>query len=69
MQRFKNSVSGELVDFFDCQGEFSESVQKIKLKDPEAKVWARRRDTSLGRPDKEDLNRAKVWAKEIVKKL
>lgn len=56
---------------FNCQGEMSEALTKRLLKHPDPKVqeWGRGRHLTLGQPDATRLERARVFAKETMKKF
>ena len=68
MEKFKQSAAGaNLVGFFDCQGELSSGVKFIMKMSPNKKfrTWAKF-DKSQGQPDKTRLERARVFAKDVM---
>lgn len=68
---FRKAASGaRIVDMFDCQGELARNVKRIMSIVPNAQLrsWAKR-DNSQGQPDEVRLERARVFARDVVKKL
>lgn len=59
-----------LLGVFDCQGELAQNVRNAMLRsgDPNLRAWAER-DTSKGQPDATRLERARVFAREIMGKI
>ena len=68
----KKAVTGtNLVGFFNCQGELSKEMADamVKLDDPQAVSWAKKRDVTLGQPDATRLERARAFARETMSKM
>jgi hypothetical protein len=57
-----------LKGLFNCQGELGEQVAGYMLKSPDKRLaeWAKQRPSTLGQPDSTRLNRARVWAKQVM---
>jgi flavodoxin I len=71
IQKFKDAAAGaNIVGVFDCQGQLSEQVKTAMLNHPNLQVraWAKG-DNSQGQPDATRLERARVFAKETMKKV
>jgi flavodoxin len=71
LEKFRQAArDAELVDMFDCQGELAKSVKRIMSIMPKAKFrkWARE-DNSQGQPDQTRIDRAKAFARDVMKKL
>jgi flavodoxin len=72
LDKCREAASGaDLVGMFDCMGELSEQVAEflIKSNDPVLKAFGERRGETLGQPDETRLQRAREFAREIIKKL
>ena len=68
----KNAAAGaSLVGFFNCQGEMSRELADILVKsgDPEAAVWGKAREKTLGQPDAARLERARAFAREVMAEM
>ncbi|MGQ9720478.1 MAG: flavodoxin family protein [Candidatus Jordarchaeum sp.] len=65
------AVEANLVGFFDCQGELSEQIANIlkKQEDPKLRAFGEMRDQTLGQPDASRVERARVFARETMKKF
>ena len=63
------AVGGNVVGLFHCRGELSEKVaDMIKSSgDPDLVTWAEGRSETLGQPDAARLERARTFAREIMK--
>ena len=57
------TVGSEMVGFFDCQGEFPESLAKLN------EQFKKARETTMGLPNESDLQKAREFAKTVVNKL
>ncbi len=71
LEKFKLAArNADLVGFFDCQGELARGVKKMMSLMPSAKFrkWARE-DNSQGQPDTVRIDRARTFARDIMKKL
>jgi hypothetical protein len=58
------------VGLFNCQGELAENVADFMKKsgDPQLAAWAEERSTTIGQPDAARLERARVFAQDIMSK-
>jgi hypothetical protein len=56
---------------FNCQGELSAQIAEflIKSNDPLMKSFGERRSETLGQPDETRLQKARLFAREVVGKL
>ena len=71
LDKFRQAAKGaNIVDMFDCQGQVAKPVKLFMLVAPDAKLrsWARQ-DNSKGQPDKARLDRARVFSKNVMKRL
>jgi flavodoxin len=79
MQGFLNGIlakckavaaQAQLVGFFDCQGALSEPVANMcaKSDNPMIKQFAALRPSTLGHPDVEELEKARAFARDVMKK-
>ncbi len=71
VQKFVDAASSaNICGVFDCQGQLSQQVKNAMLNSPRPEIrrWAQA-DNSQGQPDGARLERARTFAKEIVKKL
>ncbi len=71
LEKFKQAASSaNLIGFFNCQGQLSQQIKQYMLShsNPDYRRWAEG-DTSQGQPDATRLERARVFAKETMKKL
>jgi flavodoxin len=66
----KPAAKANLKGVFNCQGELSQQIAEIMLKSGnEALVtWAKDRASTLGQPDAARLEKARIWAKDVVAK-
>jgi flavodoxin len=64
------AVSANIVGLFNCQGELSEKLAEFMKSsgDPQWAAWAEVRPATLGQPDAKRLKRARVFARNIMKK-
>jgi len=65
----QEAAKAHIVDIFDCQGELSKTVKRIMSIMPNADLrrWAKE-DNSFGQPDETRLERARVFAREVIEK-
>ncbi|MBS7250560.1 MAG: flavodoxin [Candidatus Freyarchaeota archaeon] len=65
------AAEANLVGFFDCQGELSEQIANFlkKQEDPKLRTFGEFRDKTLGQPDASRIERARIFAREILKKF
>lgn len=65
------AASADLVGFFDCQGELSEAIAAALLKsdDPMLRSFGERRPETIGQPDETRLQRARVFAREVMDRI
>jgi flavodoxin len=62
------AAAAKVVSLFNCQGELGEQVADFMLKssDDSLAAWAKDRPSTLGQPDATRLERARVWAREVL---
>ena len=62
------AAGASIVGLFNCQGELAENVAEFMKKsgDPQLAAWAEERPDTLGQPDAARLERARVFAREIM---
>ncbi len=65
------AAGARLVGMFDCQGELSEQVADFmtKSKDEKLMAWAKDRPSTVGQPDAARLEKARLWAKDILARV
>lgn len=65
------AAAGELEGFFNCRGELSENVASFLLKsnEPAMRRFGEMRDLTVGYPDNDALNSARIFAKEMMQKI
>ena len=71
LDKFRQAACGaNIVDMFDCQGEFAKGVKLFMRIAPDAKLrsWAKQ-DNSKGQPDKARLDRARAFSRDVMKRL
>ena len=71
LAKFRDAVAGAtLVGMFDCRGELAKGVKRVMslLPDPKVRLWAKI-DDSQGQPDATRLERARVFARDIMEKV
>ena len=63
------AVGGNVVGLFHCRGELSEKVADMmkSSEDSDLVAWAEKRPETLGQPDAMRLERARAFAREIIK--
>lgn len=63
------AAKANLKGMFNCQGELSEVIADYMLKSKDEKLiaWAKMRPSTMGQPDSARLQRARVWAKEVLR--
>ncbi len=56
---------------FNCQGELGKDIADFMLKSGNLalETWAKNRESTLGQPDARRLERARIWAKDLLAKL
>ena len=64
------AVGANIVGLFNCRGELAQNVADFMKDsgDPNLMAWADERDETLGQPDEARLERARVFARDIMKK-
>ena len=70
LDKFRHEASkANIVDMFDCQGELNKNVKRIMsiMPNKDFRRWAKQ-DNSQGQPDKTRIERARVFAKVVMKK-
>lgn len=62
------AVGANVLGVFDCQGELSEFIADFMSKsgDPELVEAAKQRSATVGQPDGARLERARVWARNVL---
>jgi flavodoxin len=71
LEKFREAVDGaNLLGMFNCQGQLAKGVKFVMklLVGSELRKWAYE-DNSQGQPDETRLKRARVFAREIIKKF
>jgi flavodoxin len=63
------ACNASLKGFFHCQGELSEMIADYMLKSNDEKLvaWAKDRPSTMGQPDGTRLERARLWANEVIR--
>ena len=63
------AAKANLKGMFNCQGELSEQIADYMLKSKDEKLiaWAKERPSTIGQPDSARLQRARLWAKEVLR--
>ncbi|MEW6185107.1 MAG: flavodoxin family protein [Thermodesulfobacteriota bacterium] len=72
LEKCKEAAQGaELLGMFDCQGELSAQIAEflIKSNDPLMKSFGERRSETLGQPDESRLQKARLFAREVMGKV
>lgn len=71
IQNFKDAAVGaNIIGVFNCQGQVSGLIKIVMRIAPDSEVRdAARDDTSQGKPDAACLERARIFANEIINKL
>ena len=70
LAKFREAATGaDLVGMFDCQGELAKGVKFVMSIHPNSKLraWAKI-DDSKGQPDAARLEKARVFAREVMEK-
>ena len=64
------AVGANILGLFNCRGELSQAIADFMLNsgDPKLAEWAKERPQTLGQPDAARLNRARNFARVIMKK-
>jgi hypothetical protein len=59
------------VSFFNCQGELAENTAKslIKSNNPQMQQFGKMRDMTVGHPNAEEIESARIFTKETIEKL
>jgi flavodoxin len=68
----KEAATGaNLVGLFNCQGELAQDIADMLLAsdNPTMVAWAKGRDSTIGQPDAERLDRARAYARDVIAKL
>ena len=62
------AASAEVLGMFNCQGEIAQFVvdELLKHHDPKVRGWGEHAHMTKGQPDAERVERARVFAKEIM---
>jgi flavodoxin len=65
------AAGADLLGMFDCQGELSEQIADLLIKsdDPLLKAFGERRGETIGQPDESRLQKARLFAAEIMGKV
>jgi flavodoxin len=70
LSKCKDAAEGtKLVGMFNCQGDLAQNVKEMMMKheDPQIRAWGEMA-VPQGKPDKECLDRARAFAREIMEK-
>ncbi len=67
----KPANKADLVGFYNCQGELAEKVAQMLMKsgNPQMEEFGKMRDMTAGHPNAEEIEKARVFAKETIEKL
>ncbi|MBN1938360.1 MAG: flavodoxin [Candidatus Aminicenantes bacterium] len=71
LAKFRGAArEADIIDMFDCQGELAKGIKRIMSLMPNAKfrMWAKM-DNSQGQPDQARIDRARAFARDVMKKL
>ncbi len=71
LAKFRDAAAGAtIVDMFDCQGQLSKSIKFVMSIFPDSRLrsWAKMA-SSKGQPDAARLEKARVFAREVIKKV
>jgi len=71
LAKFKDAAMGAtIVDMFNCQGQLSKFIKLVMSIYPDSRLrsWAKM-DSSKGQPDAARLEKARVFAREVIKKV
>ena len=71
LAKFKDAAMGAtIVDMFNCQGQLSKTIKLVMSIFPDSRLrsWAKT-DSSKGQPDAARLEKARVFAREVIKKV
>jgi len=71
LDKFRDAARGaNVIDMFDCQGELGGCVKFFMrvMPDPKLRMWAKM-DNSKGQPDAARLQRARVFARDVMRRL
>ena len=62
------AVGANIVGMFNCQGELAQAVADFMKSsgDPQLAAWAEERPDTIGQPDAARLERARVFAREVM---
>jgi len=62
------ACNARLKGFFHCQGELGEQIADFMTKsnDENLMAWAKDRPSTIGQPDATRLERARLWANEVM---
>jgi flavodoxin len=67
----KPANKADLVNFYDCQGELAEKVAQMLMKsgNPQMEQFGKMRDMTVGHPNAEEIENARIFARETIAKL
>ncbi len=71
LAKFKDAATGAtIVDMFNCQGQLSKPIKLVMSIHPDSRLrsWAKM-DNSKGQPDAARLEKARVFARKVMKKF
>jgi len=65
------AADADLVGLFNCQGELAESIADLLANsdDPQIRAFSEGRSETVGQPDETRLEKARVFAREIMEKV
>lgn len=67
----KPANKADLVSFYDCQGELAEKVAQMLMKsgNPQMEQFGKMRSMTVGHPNAEEMENARIFARETIEKL
>ena len=65
------AVGADVIDMFNCQGELAQYVidELLKHEDPKVRSWGEHGPSTRGQPDATRVERARVFAREIMERI
>jgi flavodoxin len=65
------AVGAIVIDMFNCQGELAQNVidELLKHDDPKVRTWGEYGPLTRGQPDASRVERARVFAREIMERI
>jgi flavodoxin len=72
LAKCKEAAAGaNVIDMFNCQGELAQDVidELLKHDDPKVRSWGEHGPSTRGQPDATRVERARVFAREIMERI